>query len=273
MSYTLSTHYHANSQNARIRYLVLHYTAVDFSTALHLLTEGTVSAHYLIPETDAPASTVYQLVAESARAWHAGESYWQGSHALNDSSIGIELVNHGFTEHASHKIWHPFAPTQIATLIELVQDIMTRHVIHPTCVVGHSDIAPTRKMDPGPLFPWKTLFERGIGAWPNEATVNRHISVFERQPVSAAWLQQHLHDYGYAVTLTGEWDSATRAAISAFQMHFRPLDYSGIADAQTCAILVSLLERYGKARSHTPLTGHIDAETPALPLTPPPTNR
>lgn len=275
MPHTLSLQYQARSQNARIRYLVIHYTAVDLATSLQLLTKGDVSAHYLIPDDITNPGLVYQLVAESQRAWHAGVSSWQGTQALNDTSIGIELVHPGFTEIAGKKIWAPFSPTQIETLISLIKEIQSRHAIHPTCIVGHSDIAPTRKQDPGPLFPWHQLFLAGIGAWPDANTVKQLTVYFEQHPAEPAWLQHQLQRYGYAVEVTGCWEEESRLVLQAFQQHFRPSLIDGNSDAETCAILVSLLARYGMDDDCSELLlkfGTAD-HTPATLAPPPPTSK
>ena len=155
----------AQGQEPRIRFLVIHYTADDFPTSLATLTEEHVSAHYLIPAT--PPQTggkpvVWQLVPESQRAWHAGASGWRGRTNLNDTSIGIELENPGFRRTLLGRRWYAFPPGQVATLAELAGQIVRRYGIAPQNVVGHADIAPLRKPDPGPRFPWQTLAAQGI---------------------------------------------------------------------------------------------------------------
>ena len=122
-----------------------------------------------------------------------------------------------------------------------MQDIALRYHIHPTAIVGHSDIAPTRKIDPGPLFPWKTLYEHGVGAWPDEAAV---IAKLDQPLDSVEALQSKLQRYGYDLTINGLYDELTQQVISAFQMHFRPAQYDGTWDKQTQAILDALLEKY-----------------------------
>ena len=161
------SHPSANQDN-RIQFVVLHYTNASLERSLALLTQGEVSAHYLIG--DGPA-TVYQLVDENRRAWHAGDSQWQGRTWLNSSSIGIEIVNPGFDDTPNGRVWYPYSEAQIQSLIALLKDIVKRNNIEPRHIIGHSDIAPQRKVDPGPLFPWKRLAEEGLVPWPDAGAV------------------------------------------------------------------------------------------------------
>lgn len=164
--YKIDTNNPSVAQNDRVRFLVLHYTATDDAESLRLLTQGNVSAHYLVkthPDTVEGKPVVLQLVPEEQRAWHAGVSDWQGRNSLNDTSIGIEIVNKGFTETMLGRTWYPYNESQIKLIERLTKDIVERYNIAPTDVVAHSDIAPLRKSDPGPLFPWKRLADQGIG--------------------------------------------------------------------------------------------------------------
>ena len=238
----LNTQHRAKSYNQRIRHIIIHYTAVPFNEALYLLTETNVSAHYLISAEKNPQ--IYALVDEQDRAWHAGQSYWQGSTGLNDSSIVIELENLGFSENPREKIWQPFPESQITTLIELLLDLQRRYSISPTHILGHSDIAPGRKWDPGALFPWEALYQAGVGAWPEASRVTHYQQRFEKQLPPIRWLQTHLHTYGYHIDITGEFDNTTEKTLSAFQLHFRQKKIDGRFDAETGAILASLIERY-----------------------------
>lgn len=252
-TYFVSTVEGALAVNERVRLLVLHYTAQDDSTSTNSLLGEFVSTHYLIPETpefhkDKPV--VLQLVNEDKRAWHAGVSYWNGRTNLNDSSIGIEIVNPGYVDDEQGlRHWFPYKEAQIEALSKLAEDIILRYQITPDNVVGHSDIAPLRKQDPGKLFPWKVLAQRGIGAWPDEYTVNKCLA--GRSPHmngDIITLQQALLQYGYSgIPQNGILDEATRKVISAFQMHFRPEEISGNADAETEAIACALVEKYRKA--------------------------
>ncbi|HEN3618738.1 TPA: N-acetylmuramoyl-L-alanine amidase [Yersinia enterocolitica] len=246
--YKVDTSTPSIAQNERVRFLVLHYTATDDAESLRLLTQGDVSAHYLVkthPEILDGKPVVLQLVPESQRAWHAGVSYWQGRNSLNDTSIGIEIVNKGFTERMLRREWYPYNESQIELIERLTKDILERYNIDPTNVVAHSDIAPLRKSDPGPLFPWKRLAEQGIGAWPDDATVTKYIDGRNKNDLaSVAIIQQALAHYGYQIPQSGELDDETSQVIKAFQMHFRAQDFSGIPDVETEAIALALVEKY-----------------------------
>lgn len=248
--YTLSHAYSSLAQNERIRFLVFHYTAVDNETSLKLLTGNNVSAHYLIPEPlnrTAVKPLIYQLVSEDKRAWHAGVSNWNGRVNLNDSSVGIEIVNRGFSENMlGHKTWYPYDEKQIKALVALARDIIQRYKITPDNVVGHSDIAPLRKQDPGKLFPWKQLAAQGIGAWPEPEKIKKYLNGrLPTAPVNVHAMQVLLKTYGYdAIPQNGVLDEETKKTIRAFQMHFRPALDNGIPDAETEAIAQALNEQY-----------------------------
>lgn len=246
--YRLNTQYSSQSQNERVRFLVLHYTAADDATSLRLLTEGGVSAHYLVPSAADPLmkqNTVYQLVPEDKRAWHAGASNWNGRSNLNDSSIGIEIVHPGFTDSSSGRHWYPWDDQQIRLVASLAKDIIQRYAITPDNVVAHSDIAPGRKFDPGPLFPWQQLAEQGIGAWPDSDMVQHYLAGRSRYATgSVSKIQADLASYGFTIPQTGTEDSQTQKVISAFQMHFRPTNITGTADAETEAIAAALVAKY-----------------------------
>lgn len=227
------SHPSANQDN-RIQFVVLHYTNANLERSLALLTHGEVSSHYLIGDNPA---TVYQLVDESRRAWHAGDSQWEGRTWLNSTSIGIEIVNPGFTDTPTGRVWHPYSEAQIQALIVLLKDIVQRNGIKPRHIIGHSDIAPLRKLDPGPMFPWKRLADAGLGIWPNAAAVAQQRARFDVNPPSITWYQQQLARFGYAIEQTGELDVSTRHVLAAFQMRFRPQLFDGQPDAQTAAIL------------------------------------
>ncbi|MEB6335101.1 N-acetylmuramoyl-L-alanine amidase [Serratia rhizosphaerae] len=245
--YQLETLHQAQGADQRIRFLVMHYTAEDFHTSLKTLTDEHVSAHYLLPahpRREYARPTVYQLVPESMRAWHAGASSWRGRTQLNDTSIGIEIVNRGFSRSMLFTRWQPYSAEQIALLIPLSRDIIRRYGIQPVDVVGHSDIAPQRKQDPGPLFPWQTLAEAGIGAWPDQADVLRYLAGRDpHAPVALSVLLAKLARYGYGID--PQWDERQqKRVLAAFQMHFRPADYRGEADAESEAIIDALLHKY-----------------------------
>jgi N-acetylmuramoyl-L-alanine amidase len=224
--------------DSRIQFVVVHYTNASLERSLQLLTHGEVSSHYLIG--DDKGATIYKLMDENVRAWHAGESEWNGRTWLNSSSIGIEIVNPGFEDTPAGRVWYPYTEDQVKSLIVLLKDISKRHGIKPREIIGHSDIAPMRKLDPGPLFPWKRLAAEGLGIWPNEQLVARQQMLFAEQLPSISWFQAQLARLGYASPQTGELDVATQHVIAAFQMHFRPARFDGTPDAQTAALLLVL---------------------------------
>ncbi|WP_028241155.1 N-acetylmuramoyl-L-alanine amidase [Stutzerimonas azotifigens] len=234
--------YTAVGQDSRAQYIVLHYTSTDFEHSLQLLSQGEVSAHYLIG--DSPA-TIYRLVDENRRAWHAGESEWQGRTWLNASSIGIELVNGGYVESAEGRLWYPFTDAQIDALVLLLKDIMARHGLKPGAIIGHSDIAPQRKVDPGPLFPWKRLADEGLVPWPDAGAVAVHQTVYATALPPVSWFQEHLARQGYRVPRHGMLDQETRNVVAAFQMKYRPTRFDGEPDAETAALLQALADEAG----------------------------
>ncbi|RNM06785.1 N-acetylmuramoyl-L-alanine amidase [Dickeya undicola] len=242
------------SRGERVRFLVFHYTAENFGNSLEKLTAEHVSAHYLVPAYPTPMNgkpVVWRLVPESQAAWHAGTSYWRGYSQLNATSIGIEQENPGWLPPASGtRWWQPYTPQQITLVTHLARDIIARHHIAPQDVVGHSDIAPQRKVDPGPLFPWHQLAMAGIGAWPEPQRVHFYLRGRpESTPVDRQVLLEKLACYGYEVN-PGMNPHQQQQVVAAFQMHFRPQRYDGEADAETEAIADALLEKYGTASCH-----------------------
>lgn len=239
----------AQAAYPRIKVLVIHYTADDFDSSLATLTDKQVSSHYLVPAVPPRYNgkpRIWQLVPEQELAWHAGISAWRGATRLNDTSIGIELENRGWQKSAGVKYFAPFEPAQIQALIPLAKDIIARYYIKPENVVAHADIAPQRKDDPGPLFPWKQLAQQGIGAWPDAQRVNFYLAGrAPHTPVETASLLELLARYGYDVK-PDMTPREQRRVIMAFQMHFRPTLYNGEADAETQAIAEALLEKYGQ---------------------------
>ena len=212
----------ARPGGAMVDLLVLHYTELPLKESLEILSddkrEKRVSAHYVLAED----GTAYRLVPEDRVAWHAGQSHWRGREALNATSIGIEIVN-------LHGDRHEYPPRQIAALIDLCRDVLACHpAIVPQNVVGHSDIAPQRKIDPGLRFPWKTLAEAGIGLWPRMGAT----------PIEGD-IQQALQRFGYAAP----GDLAPEEIVTAFQRRFRPTRVDGVADRETRALLAGLLSR------------------------------
>lgn len=233
----IDTRYSALSQDSRVQYVILHYTSSGFERSLRNLATGGVSSHYLIDETP---PTIYRLVDEDRRAWHAGESSWQGRTWLNASSIGIELVNQGYRDENGQRHWQPWEPAQIEALIPLLRDILQRHGLGPERVIGHSDVAPQRKVDPGPLFPWRQLAEAGVAIWPDAAQAAEVQAQLAGRTPSLGWFQQALAEVGYAVPDDGLWSRATRNVLAAFQMRFRPADHRGLPDIETAALLAAL---------------------------------
>jgi len=211
-----SPNHDARPAGARVDILLLHYTGMETAeAALDRLCDraAKVSAHYTIDED----GSVYRHVAEERRAWHAGKSFWAGESDVNGRSIGIELVNPG------HEFgYRPFPEAQMAALIPLAQDIVARHAIPPRRVLAHSDVAPSRKQDPGELFDWQRLAVAGIGLWP-ETTKTR--------PDGDA--RSLLERFGYDVTTNG--------VIAAFQRHYRPAKVDGVVDEETLARLGALV--------------------------------
>ncbi len=239
----IDTRHESVNHDSRARYIILHYTQETFERSLEILTRGFVSSHYLVSDTDRPRS--YRLVSENRRAWHAGQSSWRGETALNASSIGIEIVNLGPLPDAKGD-FYPYPPAQIAEVIRLVRDIAKRHGIPPHRILGHSDIAPQRKIDPGPQFPWRRLFEAGLVPWPDDAQVAEVIPSYETTLPDAAWFQSQLAEYGFEVPRSGEWDAPTRRVLSNFQAKYRPSRYDGEPDAESAAILTVLNRPQGR---------------------------
>ena len=255
------------NQDTRVKIVVIHHTTGNFKGSYDVLVEPSnrpVSSHYLIPEPlDASYPEkelkLYQLVQEEGRAWHAGNSYWAGKTSLNDMSIGIELVNQTYCRNSTEIIapdavnqeparlcFYPdFAEPQLEMLIELLGGILERHPsVEPTHIVGHADIAPQRKIDPGPRFPWQRLYRLGYGAWYDDDTVFNYWEQFRKGLPSTLTLQTALHEYGYNIELSGENDEQLQNVIRAFQMHFRPWLVNSEFDAETVAILYALLDKY-----------------------------
>ena len=227
--------YTSQNQDSRALYIVLHYTVLDWEKSLKVLTTGgQVSAHYLV--RDNPVAS-YALVDENRRAWHAGASFWAGNTNLNSASIGIEIVNPGFTDTPAGRVYAPFPQAQIDEVIALVRDIQKRHAVRPERIIGHADIAPGRKQDPGPMFPWKQLADAGLIPWPDGPLVALKTLENEVAPHDVAWLQERLARIGYNVSHSGQMDAMTKDVISTFQMKYRPSDISGTPDAETAALI------------------------------------
>jgi N-acetylmuramoyl-L-alanine amidase len=216
--------------------LILHYTGMESAeAALDWLTreESKVSCHYLVDE----AGRIAQMVRESERAWHAGQSLWAGETDLNSCSIGIEIHNPG------HDIdYRDFPEAQMRAVIALAQDILSRHKIPPARVLAHSDIAPGRKRDPGERFDWAALAHAGVGLYvpPLPAGQDQGLGPGDEGP-AVLQLQQDLAAFGYGVEVTGTYGRGLESVVQAFQRHFRPERIDGFADASTRDTLKRLL--------------------------------
>ena len=214
-----SPNHDARPDGTAIDMVVLHYSGMETAdAALARLCDpaAKVSAHYLIDEDGA----VRRLVAEERRAWHAGVACWRGVRDVNGRSLGIELVNPG------HEFgYRPFAEAQMAALEDLARGILARHPIEARNVVGHSDVAPRRKMDPGELFDWPRLAAAGIGLWPDSAPADE---------ADADEVKAMLADFGYETEDPG-------MTVTAFQRHFRPGRVDGRVDGDTAGRLRGLL--------------------------------
>ena len=239
-----------NERNGEtVRQLILHYTAAPFTSSLQTLTQEGVSAHYLLPDPDEPGYRAagydelraFRLVDETKSAWHAGASQWAGWDNLNSRSIGIEIVNLA-RDDAGVFTFPEYSHEQIEVLSALVRDILGRYPqIGPTDILGHSDVAFSRKSDPGPRLPWQRLHEAGVGAWFDEATRAMYQRRFCLGLPPEVEVERAFQRYGYAPAKNRQaFEQRTRA----FQMHFRSRDYCGFLDAETCAILYALNEKY-----------------------------
>lgn len=252
--YTWNRNYNSVSQSERIRYIILHYTQEAEPGSLKILTQGQVSSHYLIGQVDKRGRpTLYQLVPESKAAWHAGISFWEKRVNLNDTSIGIEIVNEGCQEEKVQGelsrigACKAFEPEQMQALSSLLKSLMKRYHVPPENVIGHGDIAPERKIDPGPAFPWKQLADQGLTIWPKEERVQFFLGTKDpKSLIPVGQLQTYLKAYGYKdIPQTGILDVKTQQNIREFQMHFRNADISGQPDAETLAIVQALVEQKG----------------------------
>lgn len=246
-------HFPSVAQNFRQKFVILHYTNLNDEKSIMVLTQRNVSSHYLVNDID--DKEIYQFVDENKRAYHAGVSHWRGFENLNDTSIGIEITNMGFTTEGDKKIFADFPEYQFKKVAALVKDIVERYQIPPIYVLGHSDIAPTRKQDPGPKFPWKRLYtEYQVGMWYDDITKQNFINniipeEYQMQVSTSPFIfkyQSMLKEFGYGIELTGVMDNATKKTVEAFQYHFRPEQCDGVMDIETYAILQALLQKYPK---------------------------
>jgi N-acetylmuramoyl-L-alanine amidase len=219
--------------------IVLHYTGMqtgEAALARLCAPDSKVSSHYFVFED----GHIAQCVPESLRAWHAGVSSWAGETDINSLSIGIEIVNPG------HEFGYPeFPHRQIAAVISLCRTIVTRRgPMRADRVLAHSDVAPSRKQDPGEKFPWEMLSASGIGHWVRPAPLDIGGTALKPgdQSEAVTRLQQALKAYGYGIEANGNYDDLTHDVVTAFQRHFRPARVDGIADPSTQLTLRALNE-------------------------------
>lgn len=220
-----SPNFDARAPEKRITHVIVHYTGMPlFAEALQRLTTpaAKVSAHYAIGRD----GQIFQLVAEQDRAWHTGVSYWRGERDMNSCSIGIELDNPGH-QHG----YQAFPSVQIDSLKNLLHAIRQRHALPASAVLGHSDIAPARKEDPGELFPWEDLARDGFGLWPRATAPVTAATLTD----IAAWLRQ----LGFECP-GDEFDRSFRQTLLAFQRHWHPESMTGTPNAETAARLALL---------------------------------
>ncbi|MGL4998370.1 MAG: N-acetylmuramoyl-L-alanine amidase [Cetobacterium sp.] len=250
-----SSKYKSKSYNERVRFVILHYTALNDERSITALTKNNVSSHYLV--TQKREDSVYSLVPDTKRAWHAGISSFDGYKNLNDNSIGIEISNLGYSsankQNSSNlkdgivdtTMFYPYNDAQVFKIGMLLKELTTKYKINPKYILGHSDISPTRKFDPGPKFPWKYLYDKyGVGAWYNPKDFNFYYSQDIFDSASILDLKKELQNYGYEINDTDTWDLESKRVLAAFQMHFRPQRVDGIFDLETFAIIKALNKKY-----------------------------
>ena len=220
--------------------LVLHYTGMQTAEAAIARLcdpEARVSAHYVVDED----GSILKLVPEERRAWHAGRGVWLSETDCNAASIGIEIVNPG------HEFgYRDFPEVQVDAVISLIADIRTRWTIRDNRIIAHSDLAPERKQDPGERFPWKRLAGAGHGLWfePAQeriAALGVPLKVGD-EGLGVIVLRAGLHRLGYGLPPGGDYDEATRLTVEAFQRHWRPAQVDGVADGETRATLMGVLQ-------------------------------
>ena len=227
---------HGERRAGPLDMLILHYTGMATAAdALRRLCEPSaqVSAHYFVFED----GRIVQMVPEARRAWHAGLGAWQGERDLNSRSIGIEIAHPGHVGGLP-----PYPEAQIASVIALSRDIVARRSIPPERVLGHSDVAPERKEDPGEVFPWERLAAEGIGHHvPAVPLRDGDVLATGDTGASIEALQTVFARYGYDQPVTSVFDDRTRAVVTAFQRHFRQARVDGVADPSTVETLRGLI--------------------------------
>lgn len=216
--------------------IILHYTGMQSGAKAEdwlCNPESQVSSHYLV-HLD---GSVVQMVREADRAWHAGKSFWRGVTDINSASIGMEIVNPG------HEFGYAdFPERQMSAVIALCRDIALRHGIEPHMLLGHSDVAPGRKVDPGERFNWRLLASAGLGHFVAPSPIRGGSAMTPGDRSEAVrTMQSMLAQYGYGLDITGEYDARTETVVSAFQLHFRRRRVDGIADQSTVRTLQRLI--------------------------------
>ncbi|PAW86121.1 MAG: hypothetical protein B9S29_00090 [Opitutia bacterium Tous-C2FEB] len=229
-----------------IAILVLHHTASSLPSALETLQGRTkghmVGVHYLV-SAEQPKARIFRMCPDSLAAYHAGKSAWGKFEGLNQSSIGIEIVNYDGNI-------HPYPQPQVEAVLALAQHLVTTHRISPENVVAHSDIAIGRKIDPGSLFPWEYFAANGVGAWPEAKDVQLFRILLKSKKLTTPEIQQLLRVYGYR--LEDDSEKTLRLALEAFQRHFRAAKVDGVADDETVAILQALVKKYRRPPAPAP---------------------
>ena len=245
-----SSTYISRGKEERIKFIILHYTALDNVGSIRELTGG-VSAHFLVLDED--DNKIYSLVPLEQRAWHAGVSAFRGRTNINDTSVGIEIVNDGIAKEyrSDPNPYHPYdhyvdyKPIQIEKVAQIIKYVAEKYNIPARNIVAHSDIAPSRKKDPGAKFPWKELYDKyNIGAWYDEADKQKFMDEEKFKATSIREIKDELRKYGYEINRLDEWDKESKDVVYAFQLHFNPQNATGEMDLETFAILKALNKKY-----------------------------
>ena len=238
-------------RNERIQFVVVHYTATNNEYSIKELISNRVSAHFLVLDED--DNTIYNLVPLDQRAWHAGASSFRGRTNLNDTSIGIEIVSDGIARdrrndpnrYPPYDAYLEYKPIQIEKVAQIIKYVSARYNIPARNIVAHSDIAPSRKKDPGAKFPWKELYDKyNIGAWYDEADKQEFMDEEKFKATSIIEIKDELRKYGYEINRLDEWDKGSKDVVYAFQLHFNPKNATGEMDLETFAILKALNKKY-----------------------------
>jgi len=246
-----SSSYVATGKNERIQFIVVHYTAIDNAASIKELTTNKVSSHFLVLDED--DNKIYNLVPLEQRAWHAGASAFRGRTNINDTSVGIEIVSDGIAREyrGDHNTYHPYdhyvdyKPIQIEKVAQIIKYVAEKYNVPARNIVAHSDIAPSRKKDPGAKFPWKELYDKyNIGAWYDEADKQTFMDEEKFKATSIREIKDELRKYGYEINRFDEWDKESKDVVYAFQLHFNPKNATGEMDLETFAILKALNKKY-----------------------------